>query len=144
MSVLAIEGVSLALGGNPVLHEVSFAFAQGRVTALLGPNGAGKSSLLSCVAGLRRRDAGRVTLDGSGVMALDRRERGRRVGLVPQDGDVHWNMASLGAGEPEFRKALDQFELAKSVFASFGAAGIVELMDNKIGVVNNQIAKAKQ
>lgn len=58
-------------------------------------------------------------------------------------GDVHWNMASLGAGEPEFRKALEQFELAKSVFASFGAAGIVELMDNKIGVVNNQIARAK-
>src|SRR5690606_34788648 len=58
-------------------------------------------------------------------------------------GDVHWNMASMGAGEAEFRKALDQFELAKSVFVSFGAAGIVELMDNKIGVVNNQIARAK-
>lgn len=145
MSVLAIEGVSLALGGNPVLHEVSFAFAQGRVTALLGPNGAGKSSLLSCVAGLRRPDAGRVTLDGTGVMALDRRERGRRIGLLPQDGDVHWNidvatLVALGRlphrgrwGETDADRAAVARAMAETDVAHLARRGVERLSGGERG-----------
>ena len=92
MSVLAAEEVSLTLGGRAVLDGVSATFRQGRVTALLGPNGAGKTTLLSCLAALRRPDIGRAMLDGVDVHALDRRERGRRVGLLPQAADVHWNV----------------------------------------------------
>ena len=92
MSVLAAEGIGLTLGGRRVLDDVSLAFGRGRVTALLGPNGAGKSSLLACLAALRRHDAGTATLDGVDVQTLDRRERGRRIGLLPQAGDVHWDI----------------------------------------------------
>lgn len=92
MSVLAASGLRLTLGGADVLRDISFTFRRGRVTALLGPNGAGKSSLLACLAALRVPDAGRATLDGADVAALDRRERARRIGLLPQGGDVHWNV----------------------------------------------------
>ncbi|QGN59574.1 sulfate/molybdate ABC transporter ATP-binding protein [Nostocoides sp. HKS02] len=44
--------------------EVTLAVQQGRTVAVLGPNGAGKSSLLGCIAGLLRPDAGRIDLDG--------------------------------------------------------------------------------
>ena len=89
---LAVEALSLTLGGTRVLDEVSVTFARGRVTAVIGSNGAGKSSLLACLASLRLPDAGRVTLDGEPVAALDRRERGRRIGLLPQTADVHWDI----------------------------------------------------
>lgn len=92
MSTLAAEGIGLSLGGNRVLDDVSFGFRQGRVTALLGPNGAGKSSLLSCLAALRRPDIGAATLDGVDVQAIDRRERARAIGLLPQAADVHWDI----------------------------------------------------
>lgn len=145
MSVLTVEGVSLALGGNPVLHDVSFAFRQGRVTALLGPNGAGKSSLLSCVAGLRRPDAGRVTLDGAEVMALDRRERGRRIGLLPQGGDVHWNidvatLVALGRlphrgrwGETEADRAAVARAMAETDVAHLATRGVAKLSGGERG-----------
>lgn len=92
MSTLAAQRVSLTLGGRTVLDRVDIAFERGRVVALLGANGAGKSSLLSVLAGLRSPDAGAVTLDGIAVTALDRRDRGRRIGLLPQTADVHWNV----------------------------------------------------
>ena len=92
MSMLTAQDVSLTLGRTRVLDNVSFTFGRGRVTALLGANGAGKSSLLACLAALRVPDAGRVTLDGVDVHALDRRARGQRIGLLPQAGDVHWDV----------------------------------------------------
>ena len=91
MSLVA-EQVSLTLGGTRVLDGIDLAFGRGRVTALVGPNGAGKSSLLACLASLRVPDAGRITLDGKPVAALHRRERGRRIGLLPQISDVHWDI----------------------------------------------------
>jgi iron complex transport system ATP-binding protein len=92
MTGLRATGLSLSLGRRRVLDGIDLAFSRGRVTALLGPNGAGKSSLLSCLAGLRHPDAGAATLDGVAVAQLDRRVRARRIGLLPQSGDVHWNI----------------------------------------------------
>ncbi len=92
MSVLAADAVTVTLGSRRVLEDVSVTFRQDRITVLLGPNGAGKTTLLACLAALRAPDAGAATLDGIDVNALDRRERARRVGLLPQNGDVHWNV----------------------------------------------------
>jgi iron complex transport system ATP-binding protein len=92
MSMLAADRIGLTLGGNAVLDDVSFAFRPGRVTTLLGANGAGKSSLLACLAALRVPDRGTATLDGVDVQTLDRRARGRAIGLLPQAADVHWDV----------------------------------------------------
>jgi iron complex transport system ATP-binding protein len=92
MTGLRVSGLSLTLGHRIVLDRIDLAFTRGRVTALLGPNGAGKSSLLACLTGLRTPDAGTATIDGDAIAALDGRTRGRRIGLLPQSGDVHWNI----------------------------------------------------
>ena len=92
MTGLAADRIGLTLGGNRVLDAVSVAFRRGRVTALLGPNGAGKSSLLSCLAALRVPDEGAARLDGVDIAGLDRRDRARRIGFLPQAADVHWDV----------------------------------------------------
>ncbi|MFS0774038.1 ABC transporter ATP-binding protein [Sphingomonas sp. 1P08PE] len=92
MTLLTAEGIGLSIGGNRILDAVDVAFRRGRVTALLGPNGAGKSSLLACLAALRVPDEGAARLDGADVASLDRRERGRRIGFLPQAADVHWDV----------------------------------------------------
>ena len=99
MSGLRVEALNACLGNQPVLQDVSMHFARGRVTALLGPNGAGKTTLLNCLAGLRKPDTGWACLDGIDVMTLDRRTRARRIGLLPQSSEVHWDVdvASLVA-----------------------------------------------
>ena len=92
MSILAAENLSLSFDGALILDKVSATFAAGRVTAVLGPNGAGKSTLLACLAGLREPDTGRVLLGGVPRTDLPRRELARRIGFLPQVGDVHWDI----------------------------------------------------
>ncbi|WP_017671493.1 ABC transporter ATP-binding protein [Blastomonas sp. AAP53] len=92
MSVLAAEDLTLQLGGRRVLDAVSARFTPGHVTAVLGPNGAGKSTLLACLAGLRTPDDGRVMLGGQPRDAIGLRDLARQIGLLPQGGDVHWDI----------------------------------------------------
>jgi len=51
------------------VDDVSFAAADGRITALLGPNGAGKTTTLRILATLMRPDRGAATVGGIDVTA---------------------------------------------------------------------------
>ena len=80
---LAIRGVTVRFGARVALDDVSFVAPYGEVTAILGPNGAGKTTLLRAIAGLTPC-AGAIAIGGDDAAALDRLERARRIGYVPQ------------------------------------------------------------
>ena len=88
---LQAERLSVRLGGPVVIDGLDLALASGQVVAVVGPNGAGKSTLLACLAGLRRPDAGQVSLDGAPLLALAPRDRARRIGFLPQTPEVAVN-----------------------------------------------------
>jgi ABC-2 type transport system ATP-binding protein len=46
------------------VNKISFSVKPGEVFGLLGPNGAGKTTTLECLEGLRRMDAGQISLAG--------------------------------------------------------------------------------
>ena len=89
---LAASGVSVRLGGRAVVDGIDLALRSGEVTAVVGPNGAGKSTLLACLAGLRRPDAGEVRLGAGRLLALNLRERARRIGFLSQTAEVAWRL----------------------------------------------------
>jgi iron complex transport system ATP-binding protein len=84
-SLLAAEGVTFGYPSRDVLREVSFSLRPRELVALCGPNGAGKSTLLRLLLGLHAPRAGRVTLGGTPLPALTRREIARRAALLPQE-----------------------------------------------------------
>src|SRR3989304_5368556 len=65
--LLSIQDLRLAFGGLQVLAGVSVSVGRGEILALVGPNGAGKTSLLNCVNGLYRPDAGRILYAGEEI-----------------------------------------------------------------------------
>ena len=54
-----------------ILSDVSFDVACGEAIAILGVSGSGKSTLLGLLAGLDTPSAGRVTINGADLFALD-------------------------------------------------------------------------
>lgn len=83
MKALEIRGLTVALGGTPVLHGVDLTVATGRWTCVIGPNGAGKSTLLKAMAGLLPCH-GQVSWQGQALRSLHRRERARQLSWLGQ------------------------------------------------------------
>ncbi|MGV3511444.1 MAG: ABC transporter ATP-binding protein [Novosphingobium sp.] len=75
------------------LHGVTAQLRAGGVTAIVGPNGAGKSTLLATLAGLIAPNTGTVTLASQPLMRMLPQERARRIGYLPQSGEVAWNLS---------------------------------------------------
>jgi len=84
VSAIELDGVTVRLGGRPVVREVTARVERGEWVALIGPNGAGKTTLLRAIAGLVRHE-GCVSLFAQPAAALERRERARLLAVVPQE-----------------------------------------------------------
>ena len=91
---LRADHIDLTLSTRRVLRGISAEFLPGKVSVILGPNGAGKSSLLACLSGGRRPDFGTVWIGDQPLPTLAPKDRARRIGLLPQSGDVHWDIAA--------------------------------------------------
>ncbi|CAI1909815.1 Probable siderophore transport system ATP-binding protein YusV [Serratia liquefaciens] len=91
MSISA-DNITWKVGKKVIVNGVSLSVSRGETVGLLGPNGCGKSSLLRILAGLRRPDAGRVTLDGQDIARIAKKRLARRVAFVEQHGMTEANM----------------------------------------------------
>jgi len=86
---LSFHDLTVGYGGEPVLHEVSFALEPGEIVALLGANGAGKTTLLRALAGFVRPLGGGIRLDGDDLARLSPEDRARRgIAQVPEGRSV--------------------------------------------------------
>ncbi len=83
-----------------VLRGVDFAAIQGKLTFLVGPSGCGKTTLISVIAGLLDKNAGKVELFGQDLESLTPKERvlfrRRNLGFVYQQFNL---LPSLTAAE---------------------------------------------
>lgn len=70
---------------EPVLRDVSFVAKQGEVTALVGPSGGGKSTAAKLAARFWDADAGRITLGGQDITAIDPEALLQNYAIVFQD-----------------------------------------------------------
>jgi cobalamin transport system ATP-binding protein len=84
VTAISLEAVTVTLGRRQVVRTVTTGVEVGEWVALIGPNGAGKTSLLRAIAGLLPCE-GAVSLLGTSVVELSRRERARRLAVVPQE-----------------------------------------------------------
>jgi ABC-2 type transport system ATP-binding protein len=62
--VVTVRGLRKAYGARIVVHSLDLDVRAGEVVGLLGANGAGKTTTVECIQGLRRADAGSLTVLG--------------------------------------------------------------------------------
>lgn len=94
-AVLEAFDLTVRAGARTLLGDVSMAVRTGEVLAVVGANGAGKSTLLRALAGDRRYDAGRVTLDGRQLSAWSPESLARRRGVLLQDSSLAFPFTAL-------------------------------------------------
>ncbi len=75
---IIVTDVEAGYGSVRVLHGVSILVDSGEVVVLLGSNGTGKSTLIKCIMGIVRPDAGTIVLETNG-------ERIDLVGKTPEE-----------------------------------------------------------
>ncbi|MBM7807492.1 ABC-2 type transport system ATP-binding protein [Geodermatophilus bullaregiensis] len=99
-TAVRVRGLVKRYGDRAVVDGLDLDVRRGEVFALLGPNGAGKTTTVEVLEGVRRRDAGEVTVLGEDPGTAGRAWRDR-VGVVGQ---------STGAGNAlTVRETVDHF-----------------------------------
>lgn len=136
--VVAFRGVSVDLGEQRVLQDISFAVHAGEFVGLVGPNGAGKTTLLKALLGLVPLAEGSIEVFGLPPGA----KRGHDVGIgyVPQRHAFApgfpatvLDVARLGRLRPLGPLGRLRRETAAHARAVLAQVGIAELADRPVG-----------
>jgi osmoprotectant transport system ATP-binding protein len=112
--ILEIRNLSYAIGGRPILRDVSFDVAEAETVVLLGRSGSGKTTLLKMVNRLLEPSAGEIRFENRPAAEWDPILLRRRMGYVIQDGGLfpHWtvqaNVALVPRLENRERAAIEE------------------------------------
>ena len=125
--VIQATGLRKLYGSTLAVDDISFEVLEGEIFGLIGPNGAGKTTTMECVEGVRKADAGRIT-----VLGLDPgRDASRlqvRIGVQLQQAQLQkrirvWEAVDLWASlyphTVDGRALLEQLGLTEKRHASF-------------------------
>ncbi|WP_234400730.1 ATP-binding cassette domain-containing protein [Virgibacillus senegalensis] len=83
MQGLLVEGLSVEINREQILHDMTFHLKPGTITALVGHNGAGKSTIMKTLIGLQEKKTGNIVLNG--VSQEDFLPYKKRISYIPEE-----------------------------------------------------------
>ncbi len=82
--MIKVENLTFAYTDKTVLRDITLSIGSGERWAVIGKNGVGKSTLIRCIAGLERGNAGTISINGKDVFSYLPRTRAQIISYVPQ------------------------------------------------------------
>lgn len=71
MNLLKIENVSKSFKNKKVLEDISFEINENEIFELIGKNASGKSTIINIIAGILKKDKGKITFKGKEILYPD-------------------------------------------------------------------------
>jgi branched-chain amino acid transport system ATP-binding protein len=94
--MLKVSGLHAGYGEIPVLHDISLTIARGESVGILGHNGMGKTTLLRCLMGALRANAGTVHLNNVDVTRYAPHARAKLgMAYVPQGREIFPTLTAM-------------------------------------------------
>jgi polar amino acid transport system ATP-binding protein len=129
MSLVELADIRKCFGAVEVLKCISLTLEKGEIVAVIGRSGSGKSTMLRCINGLEKVQAGRIVVDGIDVTApgADLNLLRQRAGMVFQSYNLfpHLNVERNVMLALKLVRKLDTpaaREIARQVVAKVGLA----------------------
>jgi peptide/nickel transport system ATP-binding protein len=134
--LLAVDHLTVAFRGKPVVRELNLTIEPGKVLGLVGESGSGKSVTSLAVLGLLDSAAevrGNIRFDGEDLLALRpealRRYRGRRIAMIFQEPMTALNPVmpvgrQIAEGIETHQPTLTRREVRSAVIASLHAVAL--------------------
>jgi sulfonate transport system ATP-binding protein len=130
MNAIEIRGLTKTFGDHVIFEKLNLQVAPGELVALLGPSGCGKTTILRCLAGLSKPDAGWFNVFGEAAIVF---QEPRLFGWL----DVRGNVA-FAARSDEERSRIDD------LLASVGLSSALKKLPKELsGGMAQRVALAR-
>jgi iron complex transport system ATP-binding protein len=131
MSNLNIQTVSVKLGRETVVREVSAELTPGKLHVLVGPNGAGKTTLLRAMAGLIPVQSGMISYKGLDLAVQRPASRAEHIAYLPQERSIAWDLNCVDVVALGVQNLPPELARQKA-FAELQALGLQEIADRGV------------
>jgi len=139
---LVVRALHKAFGPVRALDGATLNVPAGSLTAVLGPSGCGKTTLLRCVAGFERVDAGEIVVDGRVVTTVPPHRR--RVAVVPQEAALFPHLSVFDNVAYGLGRGPGRAERVETVLSLVGLAGYERRMPHQLsGGQQQRVAVAR-
>jgi iron complex transport system ATP-binding protein len=81
---LAAHHIDVGINKKTIVHDLSLAVPEGKITAIIGPNGCGKSTTLKALSRIWPLERGSISFQGRDIHSLSQREFAQCLAILTQ------------------------------------------------------------
>lgn len=132
MPLLTVTNLSLTLGTQQILRDISFTVGEGEVIGLIGPNGSGKTTLFNVLSGFLKVTNGTIGFRGNNITASSPSRRAKEgIGRVFQNFGIFREM-TLEENVLVALEALSSEDQKKLVCRAAGGSNLKHCLRRKV------------
>ena len=95
MPIVKVADIDFRYKNIWALRDISFEIRRGEFLGVIGPNGSGKTTLIRVIDGIITTEKGGISVSGSAIRDMKRRDLARLVAVVPQDSAIIFPFRAL-------------------------------------------------
>ncbi len=140
--VLRLCNVTKKIKNNVLFNNIDLNIAQGEIISIIGASGIGKTTLLKCINGLEKLDAGNIYLSDVNINKISSHKLKQKIGLVFQEYNLFNNLTVI----ENLIIGLEKIKKLSSSEAKKKAKDMLELlkMTNKINNYPDELSGGEQ